>query len=89
MVNTVGELGSRPSHSALAEAYRDSFREAFGAALGQAAAHGEVEPEGVGPRARLLAALTMGVFLSARIDPTDAAEVCESVAAELSAWRLG
>ena len=89
MVNTLGELGAQDAHSALAEAYRDSFRAAFGTALSQAAARGEVDSERVRPRANLLATVTMGLFISARIDPTDAADVCESVAAEVAAWRLG
>jgi AcrR family transcriptional regulator len=89
MVNTLGELGSDKAHSALAEAYRDSFREAFCAALTQAAARGEVDSARVGARANLLTAMTMGLFISARIDPADAATVCQNVAAEVSTWRLG
>jgi TetR/AcrR family transcriptional regulator, transcriptional repressor for nem operon len=87
MVNTLGELGAQEAHSAIAEAYRDSFRAAFGAALSHAAACGEVDSERVGPRANLLAAMTMGLFISARIDPADAADVCESVAAEVAGWQ--
>jgi TetR/AcrR family transcriptional repressor of nem operon len=89
MVNTLGELGARDAHSALAEAYRDNFRAAFGTALSQAAARGEVDSARVRPRANLLATMTMGLFIAARIDPTDAADVCESVAAEIAAWRTG
>ena len=37
-------------------------------------------------RANLLATMTMGLFISARIDSTDAADVCDSVAAEVAAW---
>ena len=86
MVNTLGELGGHNAHAALGEAYRDSFRAAFGTALSQSAARGEVDAERVRPRANLLATMTMGLFISARIDPTDAAEVCDSVAAEVAAW---
>jgi AcrR family transcriptional regulator len=89
MVNTLGELGSDEAHSALAKAYRDSFREAFGTALRQAAARGEVDAALVGPRASLLTAMTMGLFISARIDPVDAADVCQNVAAEVATWQLG
>lgn len=89
MVNTVAELGMRDSHVArLGTAYRDSLREAFAAALGHAAAQGDVDARGVHPRAELLAALVMGLFLTARLDPADAAAVCESVATEVSSWRL-
>jgi len=86
MVNTVGELGAQEAHSALAEAYRDSFARLC-TALSQAAARGEVDSDRVRPRADLLATMTMGLFISARIDPADAADVCESVAAEVAAWR--
>ncbi len=89
MVNTLGELGSDEAHSALAEAYRDSFREAFGTALSQAAARHEVDAERVSARASLLTAMTMGLFISARIDPLDAADVCQNVAAEVATWQLG
>ena len=87
MVNTLGELGAQNAHSALAEAYRDNFRAAFGTALSQAVTRGEVDSERVRPRANLLATMTMGLFISARIDPSDAADVCESVAAEVTGWQ--
>jgi hypothetical protein len=32
--------------------------------------------------------MTIGLFLTARIDPADAADVCDGVAAEVSTWRL-
>jgi len=90
MVNTVAELGAQDAIVArLGAAYRDSLREAFAAALSHAAARGEVDTGRIHPRANLLAAQMMGLFLTARIDPADAAEVCESVAAEISSWRLG
>ena len=89
MVNTVAELGARDPESARAgAAYRDRLREAFGAALDRAAARGEVDAGRVHARADLLASLTMGLFLTARIDPAGVVDVCESVAAEISAWRL-
>jgi AcrR family transcriptional regulator len=89
MVNSLGELGahSGPTQSALARAYRDSFREAFRNALGQAAARGEIGIEQVEARSKLLAATVMGLFVSARIDPLDAADVCDSVAAEVAGWK--
>jgi AcrR family transcriptional regulator len=86
MVNTVAELGAHDPRTALANTYRDAFRSAFLTALRQAAARGEVSDKRVRPRANLLAALTMGLFLTARIDPIDAAEVCEDVAAEVRSW---
>jgi len=89
IVNTVAELGSRDPRSArVGVAYRDSLREAFAAALSHAAAWGEVDAERTRPRADLLASMTMGLFLTARIDPLDAAVVCDSVAAEVASWRI-
>jgi len=88
MVNTIAELGSRdPAAVAAGAAYRDEFREAFAAALSWAAAQGEVDPESTRPRAELLTAMTMGLFITARIDLADAADVCDSVAAEVASWR--
>jgi AcrR family transcriptional regulator len=90
MVNTVADLGAQDAAVArLGAAYRDSLREAFAAALGHAAARGEVDAARSQPRATLLAAQVMGLFLTARIDPADAAEVCEAIAAEVASWRLG
>jgi TetR/AcrR family transcriptional regulator, transcriptional repressor for nem operon len=87
MVNAVAELGAHDPRTARATAYRDTFRSAFLTALRQAAARGEMLARRVEPRARILTSLTMGLFVTARIDPADAAEVCEEVAAEVRAWR--
>jgi TetR/AcrR family transcriptional regulator, transcriptional repressor for nem operon len=88
MVNTIAELGSRdPRAVRAATDYRDRFREAFATALRQAAAQGEVDAERIRPRAELLTAMTMGLFLTARIDLVDATDVCNSVAAEVASWR--
>jgi AcrR family transcriptional regulator len=88
MVNAVAELGAQDSRTALAGAYRDAFRSAFLTALRQAADRGEIDPKHLQARTKLLASLTMGLFVTARIDPRDAAEVCENVAAEVKAWKL-
>jgi TetR/AcrR family transcriptional regulator, transcriptional repressor for nem operon len=88
MVNTVAELGSHDLVSSrLGAAYRDGLRQAWASALRQAAERGEVAPEHIEPRANLLASLVMGLFLTARIDPVDAAQVCDSVAGEVRSWR--
>jgi AcrR family transcriptional regulator len=89
MVNTIAEIGLSDSYSARAGGgYRDRLREAFAAALSQSAARGEVATERIDARADLLASMTMGLFLTARLDPADAADVCDSVAAEVALWRL-
>jgi hypothetical protein len=88
MVNAVGELGSHDQQVVHAAAeYRDSFREAFRSAISRAAAMGEVDDGPTRARADFLTATTMGLFVLARIDLADAAEVCERVAAEVSSWR--
>lgn len=90
IVNAMAERGAQdPEVASLGAAYRDSLREAFAAALGHAAARGEVDAARTHSRANLLAAQMMGLLLTVRIDPDGAAEVCESVAAEVSSWRLG
>lgn len=90
MVNTMAELGACDCPVARLEtAYRDSLRDAFASALSHAAARGEVDAQRIHPRAEMVAALVMGLFLTARIDPADAAAVCEGVAAEVSSWALG
>ena len=86
MVNAVAELGAKDPRTALAGTYRDALRSAFLTALRQAATRGEVSNNRVRARAKLLASLTMGLFVTARIDPIDAAEVCQDVAAEVRSW---
>lgn len=88
MVNAVAELGGQDPRTALAGTYRDAFRSAFLSALRQAAGGGEISEKRVRPRAKLLASLTMGLFVTARIDPIDAAEVCQDVAAEVRSWAV-
>jgi AcrR family transcriptional regulator len=90
MVNTIAELDSGdPLSARMGAAYRDGLRKTFASALSQAAARGEFETALVHPRANLLASMVMGLFLTARIDPADAADVCDAVAGEVSSWRIG
>jgi AcrR family transcriptional regulator len=87
MVNSVAELGSQdPVSSRLGAAYREGLRQAFAAALRQPAERGELASDQIQSRANVLASLVMGLFLTARIDPVDAAEVCDSVAGEVRSW---
>ncbi len=87
MVNALAELGAHDPRTALATSYRDAFRSAFRTALGQAAARGQVSDKRLDARAKLLAAMSMGLFVTARIDPADAADVCDAVVAEVKSWR--
>ena len=66
--------------------FRDRLRGALATALAGAAARGEIEPSRVDPRARLVAATVLGVWLAVRIDALDAA-ACDAAIAEVTAWR--
>ena len=89
MVNAVAELGAQDPRTVLGPSYRDAFRSAFSTALRQAAARGEISNHRVRARSRLLASLVMGLFVTARIDPADAADVCQDAAAEVRSWAAG
>jgi AcrR family transcriptional regulator len=89
MVNATAELAAHdPAVRMQAEAYRDRLRASFGAALARAASRGETGAEPAEPRARLLAAALMGIWLTVRIDPADAGELCHAVARQVEAWRI-
>lgn len=96
LINSIAELAGRagPSDQGPEEfrdrwavGYRDRLRGALATALAGAAARGEIEPSRVDPRARLLTATVLGVWLAARIDALDAAATCDAAIAEVTAWR--
>ena len=88
MINTTAELAARDERVRPAAAkYRDRIRADFGTALGRAAASGEIDATLVEARANLLASTLMGIWLAVRIDPVDAAAVCEFAAREVASWR--
>ena len=90
MVNSIAELGGRDDDATAAAAgFRDRLEAAFRRSLDGAAAAREVEGSGVQRRARVLAAATFGVWLSARIDARNAADLCEVMTAEVESWRIG
>jgi TetR/AcrR family transcriptional regulator, transcriptional repressor for nem operon len=87
MVNATAELAARDDRvRAAAAAYRDRLRASFGSALATAAAKGEIAPGTAEARAHLLASALMGVWLSVRIDPADASDLCTTVADEVESW---
>jgi TetR/AcrR family transcriptional regulator, transcriptional repressor for nem operon len=89
MVNSIAELAAHEARvRGRAAAYRDRLRADFGAALARAAADGQIDPGTVESRARLLASALMGAWMSARIDPADAAGLCATLAAEAESWRI-
>jgi AcrR family transcriptional regulator len=88
MINTIAELAARDDRvRPEAAKYRDRLRTDFAAALGRAATSGEIDTRLVEARANLLASTLMGVWLAVRIDPVDAAAICQFAAREVASWR--
>lgn len=88
MINTIAELAARDERVRPAAAkYRDRVRRDFATALGRAAASGEIDVRLVEARANLLASTLMGIWLAVRIDPVDAAALCEFAAREVASWQ--
>ena len=88
MVNTAAELGARdPAARSAAVAYRDRVRADFAAALNRSAVRGQIPAATVTMRSHLLTATLMGIWLAVRIDPADAAALCDLAARQVSAWR--
>ena len=89
MVNSIAELAGRDEDvTAAGAAFRDRLQAAFRRSLDGAAAAGEIEGSAVQRRARVLAAATFGVWLSARIDAREAADLCDVITAEVESWRI-
>jgi TetR/AcrR family transcriptional regulator, transcriptional repressor for nem operon len=87
LVNTIAELATRDDRVLPAAVrYRDRLRSSFRAALASASERGDVDAASVQPRADLLAATLVGVWLTVRIDPHDASRLCETIAAQ-TGWR--
>jgi TetR/AcrR family transcriptional repressor of nem operon len=89
MVNTIAELAGRDetaTHRAVA--FRDRLRRAFAQALEGAAKRGELDGATIRRRAWALAAITLGAWLTARIDPVDACQLCDEIVSEVVSWRL-
>jgi TetR/AcrR family transcriptional repressor of nem operon len=76
-VNSFAEFSGREPPDPRAVEYRHRLCAAFANALAGAAAD---------RRSRLLAAATFGIWLNARIDPNEAARICEDVIAEIRSW---
>lgn len=90
LVNTGTELSTAPPAARQAvAAYRDRARADFLAALARSAARGETDPAKVTSRSHLLTSTLMGIWVHARIDPADAAGLCDMLTRDISAWQLG
>jgi AcrR family transcriptional regulator len=86
LVNTIAESAGREGEGTERGIwYRDRLRMAFAHALRGDGGQGQTDE--ISRRARLLAAATFGIWLSARIDPGDATELCEEIMAEVRSWK--
>lgn len=88
LVNTFAEHRDPPNRALEAVQFWDRLRRAFGHALEGAAALGDTENDVIHQRASMLASVTLGVWLCARIDPSDAASSCDAINSEVDSWRL-
>jgi AcrR family transcriptional regulator len=87
MVNTIAELAGREQDATdRGIAFRDRLRRAFTHALEGASADGDGAQDAIRRRASMLTAATLGVWLSARIDPVDAVDLCDAITAEVDSW---
>ena len=90
MVNSIAELAWRDERmSAAGEGYRERLRKGFLRALRRAENAGELSRGDLGSRARLLAALTLGVFLTQRGNPDldNSRRLLGAIVDEVEAWR--
>jgi TetR/AcrR family transcriptional repressor of nem operon len=79
-VNSFAEFSGREPPDPRAVEYRQMLCAAFADALSGPATDG---------RSGLLAAATFGIWLNARIDPIEAARICDDVIAEIRSWDRG
>lgn len=92
MVNSIAELAWRDERmSEAGEGYRERLRKAFLRALRRAEHAGELSQDDCGSRARLLAALTLGAFLTQRGNPDldDSRRLLGAIVDQVEAWRTG
>ncbi len=88
LVNAIAERSGRDKELLrLGISYRDRLRAAFAHAL-RGAGTGAIDPVRIRRLSKHLAAATFGVWVTARLDPADAARVCDIIAAEVRAWRF-
>jgi hypothetical protein len=83
MINSIAEHEGRDtSLGRRAQAFRDRLTAAFANAM--ADPH---DAASTAEQAHLLTATTFGIWLSARIDTTTAAETCDAAASRVRRWR--
>ena len=87
LVNTIAELATRDEDAASRGAdLRDRLQRAFTRALEHEAKSHDLDDASIARRARMLTVSTLGIWLCARIDLTDAATLCDEMAAEVASW---
>ena len=83
MINSIAEHEGRSDHLAgRAQAFRDRLDHALSNAL---ASHHQ--PELAAEQAHLLTATTLGIWLTARINPAIAADACDAAIASIRTWQ--
>jgi len=83
MINSIAEHAGRGTRlGSRAQAFRDRLSAAFANAMA-----GRHEPGLAGERAQLLTATTLGIWLTARIDPAGAAQACDAAVACIRTWQ--
>lgn len=87
-VNALAEFSARePTLEVHASVYRIRLYDAFNNALNSGASRASGEAyTAAEQRARMLVATTFGLWLAVRIDPSEAAILCDAVRAEVSSW---
>ena len=85
-VNSFAEFSGREPPEGRAAEYRHRLQSAFANALAEVPGGVSTSAALVEQRSRLLTATTFGIWLTARVDPTDAAGICDDVIAEVRSW---
>ena len=88
-VNTLAEFSGRQALvNPRAGEYEQRLHKAFINALSGAPASSAAKGARVESRARLLVAATFGVWLAVRVDPREAALMCDAVVAQVKSWII-
>jgi AcrR family transcriptional regulator len=87
-VNSLAEFSGRELPDSRAPEYRDRLSAAFAKALSGTEAEFSLPPGDVQRRGRMLTAATFGVWLSARVDPLEAARICDDLVGEVRSWGV-
>jgi TetR/AcrR family transcriptional repressor of nem operon len=88
-VNALAEFsGRQPLVNARADEFQQRLHKAFLNALSGAPATPEPDALRVETRARLLVSATLGIWLAVRVDPYEAARICDAVVDQVQDWLI-